>query len=399
MLRKLEIFLFVLFSEWFDLLQRSLFGDKRVSPMEKKWRLFAADFRLFLSVLKNYSGKRLKAAFSHFEVKKSAFAQKLYEGRGRLSRPFSHLGFVTLVAMGIVLAPLLAQSFPGISQGILGEENSLVLSAADGPNGFLETATAISEKPRAEVIDYIVQPGDTLSGIAQKFDISLDTLRWANDLKSLNSLKPGQTLKILPLTGVAHKVKRGETVYSIAKYYSTDPQGIVDFPFNSFTNDETFELAMGQTLIVPEGVMPKEVPWAPGAYIARKTPDAGVVSATGQFIWPASGVLAQVFRWYHKGMDIANKLAPEILAADSGKVVIAGWPDNVGYGNRVLIDHGNGFQTLYGHMARIFVGAGQTVKRGDKLGVMGSTGRSTGVHLHFEVRKNGAALDPLSFLK
>ncbi len=109
--------------------------------------------------------------------------------------------------------------------------------------------------------------------------------------------------------------------------------------------------------------------------------------------------MSQLFSWYHKGIDISNKSAPPILAADSGKVVVAGWPDNIGYGNRVLIDHGNGFATLYGHLAKIYVAAGQTVNRGDQIGQMGSTGRSTGTHLHFEIRKGEAAIDPLGYLK
>ena len=105
------------------------------------------------------------------------------------------------------------------------------------------------------------------------------------------------------------------------------------------------------------------------------------------------------FYWYHKGIDIANKAAPDVLAADSGKVVIAGWPDGYGYGNRVLIDHGNGYRTLYAHLSRIYVIPGQTVTRGSAIGKMGSTGRSTGVHLHFEVIKGGSYLSPLSMLK
>jgi len=123
------------------------------------------------------------------------------------------------------------------------------------------------------------------------------------------------------------------------------------------------------------------------------------VVASGKFVWPASGVISQAYRWYHKAIDIANKLMPPVLAADSGKVVIAGWPDNVGYGNRVLIDHGNGFMTLYAHLAKIFVSAGQTVKRGDQIGQMGSSGRSTGIHLHFEIRRGGDLLNPQEFLK
>lgn len=361
------------------------------------------EFRQFLLAWKNCLTVWGKRGFYRFELRKSWFAEKLYQKRGRLARPFSHFGMATLVALGVVLAPILAQNFPGIAQeeGRGGPASLLggpaVLSAFE--SGELDTATVISDKPRAEIIDYLVKPGDTISGIASKFGVSLDTIRWANNLSSIDAIKPGQTLKILPVTGIAHKVKRGETIYSIAKNYSTETQGIVDFPFNSFSDDETFELAVGQVLIVPDGVEPKVEPWAPGAYVAQKTPDAGTISATGQFIWPASGTLSQLYRWYHKGIDISNKGAPPILAADAGKVVISGWPDNIGYGNRVLIDHGNGYQTLYGHLARIYVVAGQTVKRGDQIGQMGSTGRSTGVHLHFEIRKNDQAINPVEYLK
>lgn len=301
-----------------------------------------------------------------------------------------------LVGLGMTLAPLIASS--GFSQSAWQETPppSAVLSAATINE---ETSTIISEKTRAEIINYTIQSGDTVSSIAQKFGISIDTIRWANDLKSISAIKPGQTLKILPVTGVAHKVAKGETIYSIAKYYSSDTEAIVDFPFNTFVNDETFALAVGQLLIVPDGVKPKETPWAAGAYIARKTPDAGVVSATGIFVWPASGLISQGFRWYHQAIDIANRAAPPILAADSGKVVVAGWPDGQGYGNRVIIDHGNGFKTLYAHLAKIYVVPGQTVKRGDQIGQMGSTGRSTGTHLDFRIYKNGATVDPLSYLK
>ena len=139
--------------------------------------------------------------------------------------------------------------------------------------------------------------------------------------------------------------------------------------------------------------------WDPKRYVAQRTPDAGAVSGSGQFIWPVSGQISQRYVWYHKGLDISNRAGPGVLAADSGRVVQAGWPDNFGYGNRVLIDHGNGYQTLYAHLASISVVEGQTVNRGDVIGIMGSTGRSSGTHLHFEVRENGAALDPLGFLR
>ncbi|MFH1971679.1 MAG: M23 family metallopeptidase, partial [Patescibacteria group bacterium] len=183
-----------------------------------------------------------------------------------------------------------------------------------------------------------------------------------------------------------------------AKYYDTSAQGLVDFPFNSFSNDETFELAIGQTIIVPDGIKPSQVLWQPLARVKQTTPDAGSVTALGTFVWPAGGQISQRFVWYHKGIDIANKTSPSILAADSGVVIVAGWPDGSGYGNRVIIDHGNGYRTLYAHLSRVSVVAGQTVVRGNVIGQMGSTGRSTGIHLHFEVIKNGVYLNPLNVL-
>ena len=145
--------------------------------------------------------------------------------------------------------------------------------------------------------------------------------------------------------------------------------------------------------------MPNVVQWSPSTNIAQRTPNAGVVSAKGKFIWPISGVITQRFSWYHGGIDIATAFGTPILAADSGKILVAGWPDNSGYGNRVVIDHGNGYQTWYGHMSRFAVVAGQTVNRGDVIGYEGSTGRSTGPHCHFEIRLNGVHLDPLQVLQ
>lgn len=361
-------------------------------------KLFLKDFGEFLVAWKDFLFQWSYKYFSKFESGKSKFAQKLYQGRGRLVQPFLHSGMAGVVILGILITPVVASSFPGLSKDLWSEvpSPSAVLSSVTENESL---TTEISDKPRGEIIDYVVQPGDTVSGIAQKFDVSIDTIRWANDLTSVASIKPGQILKIPPVTGVVHKVKKGDTVYSIAKYYNTDPQGIVDFPFNTFVNDETFELAVGQILIVPDGVKPKEIPWSPGAYIAQKTPDAGTVVASGKFVWPVSGVISQGYRWYHKAVDIANDKLPNILAADAGKVIVAGWPDNIGYGNRVLIDHGNGFMTLYAHLSKIYVVSGQTVKRGDPIGQMGSTGRSTGPHLHFEIRHNGSLVNPLEFLK
>lgn len=352
---------------------------------------YTEDFFDFLKSLFFYVKKRLYQAFSHFEGLKCWLAGLLYKQRGRWARPFEQVSFAGLVILAILLAPIIAQSYTERTQSFGGVP--LVLGVTT------EATTSISEKPRDEIIIYKVKKGDTVSGIAKKFGISTDSIRWANDLKDIKSVKVGQGLKILPVTGIAHKVQRGETVWSIAKKYNTDPQGTVDFPFNTFVNDEKFTLAVGQILIIPGGVMPKVKPWQPEVYIAQKTPDAGTVTATGIFVWPTSGRISQGYRWYHRAIDIANKSAPGVLVADSGKVVAASWPRGWGYGNRVVIDHGNGFQTLYAHLSKVHVKPGQTVNRGDLIGQMGSTGRATGIHLHFEIIKNGVKVNPLNYLR
>jgi len=223
---------------------------------------------------------------------------------------------------------------------------------------------------------------------------------WANGLDTPKTkIREGQTLKIPPVDGIVHKVKKGETVYSVAKEYQTNPQGVVDYPFNTFVDDEKFTLAVGQTLMIPDGVMRADEPELNPTMLAKQlTPDAGAVSGTGGFVWPTAGVISQGYKWYHKAIDIANSVGTPVLAADSGKVVAAAW-DSSGYGNKVMIDHGNGYVTLYGHNSRIDVVIGQTVRRGDQVALMGSTGRSTGSHLHFEIRAAGALQSPLNFLK
>jgi len=360
-------------------------------------KAWLSDIKLFSAELSSFLAGRIRGFALTLEKTKSIFATALYRQRGRLAKRLMHSGMAGITAFGIMVAPIVAQEFP---QDRVDPWESLsptaVLSAAtENPS----TSTLVSEKMRGEIIEYTVQEGDTVGTIAEKFGISIDTIRWQNDLNSRDQIKVGQTIEILPVTGVSHKVKKGDTVHSIAKKYDTSAQGIVDFPYNTFMNDETFELAIGQVLIVPDGVMPSSTPWSPSTRVRKLTPDAGTVVASGRFVWPASGTISQYYAWYHRAIDIANKAAPNILAADAGAVVIAGWPDGYGYGNRVLIDHGNGYQTLYAHLSSIYVVPGQTVNRGDAIGRMGSTGRSTGIHLHFEVRLNGSFLNPVTVLK
>lgn len=352
------------------------------------------EFSVFFYELKLFILAKLRVSFVRFEAVKGVLVAVLYKQRGKYARKFVHSGMAGLAAFGMMIAPVIAQEFPGRNFDPWNIPSpSSVLSVSTNE---LDTSLEVSDKMRDKIIEYEVADGDTLSTIADKFGVSEDTIRWQNSL-TRDTIKVGQTLEILPITGISHKVQKGDTVYSIAKKFDTSPQAIVDFPYNTFVNDETFELAIGQTVIVPDGVKPQEKSVAPR--IRQITPNAGTVVASGSFVWPASGTISQNFSWYHKGIDIANRASPDILAADAGTVIVAGWPDGYGYGNRVIIDHGNGYRTLYAHMSRIYVVPNQTVKRGDPIGKMGSTGRSTGIHLHFEILSGGTYLNPLSVLR
>lgn len=351
-----------------------------------------------------YVFERLAHVYKGAESGKSTVVDMLYQKRGKYARPFMHSGMVGILFFGVTMGPVLLENQEdNLLINELPQARVLGMSTEDtfGMSTQTQSGEGVLQYRGGEVTDYEVQEGETLSQIAEKFNLSVDTLLWANGIDSEKTpIREGQTLKILPVDGVMHKVKKGETVYSIAEKYDIDPQPIVDYPFNEFTNDESFSLAIGQRLMVPGGIMPQAVPVAPRATYARNTtPDAGAVSATGRFVWPASGRITQGYYWYHKAIDIANKSGGAILAADSGRVAIAGWPDNSGYGNRVVIDHGNGYQTLYAHMSSISVVPGQSVNAGDVLGQMGSTGRSTGRHLHFEIRAGGGLQNPLNFLQ
>ncbi|MDO8341177.1 MAG: M23 family metallopeptidase [Candidatus Woesebacteria bacterium] len=355
--------------------------------------IFTDELKLFFKELGFFITKKLHLSLLRFEEGKGVFVTALYKQRGKLARKLMHTGMAGLAGVGMMIAPVIAQEFPGRSVNPWEiDSNPSVLSATTESSGI---ETIVSEKVRDGIKLYKVEEGDTVASIAKKFGVDTETIRWQNSISG-DKIKIGQTLEILPVTGIAHKVAKGDTVYSIAKKYDSSAQAVVDFPFNTFSNDETFELAIGQIVIVPDGVKPAETVVLPR--IRQITPDAGSVVASGNFVWPANGTISQNFVWYHPGLDIANRGAPNVLAADSGVVTYAGCL-NWGYGCHVRIDHGNGYSTLYAHFQQIYVTVGQSVGRGSAIGKMGSTGRSTGTHLHFEVAKNGVKLSPLSVLK
>jgi len=327
---------------------------------------------------------------------KEVVAKLMYKQRGRFSQSFVSVSLAILCFGAIVFSGSL-EDLIRRKENTENSGSSYLIMATDSGTGGAETL--ISDLPKGETVEYRVVEGDTISSIAQKFGVSIDTVLWENNLKSVEAIKPKQILKILPVTGVKHQVKRGETIYSIAKYYGVDAQNIIDYPFNTFSNDETFALTAGQELIVPEGIEPKETFTGIRNIAKTVAPIPGVVGE-GNFMWPTSGIITQRFSWYHPATDIANHSNPPVVAAATGTVVTAGWSGG-GYGNYVIIDHGNGYRTLYGHLLNnsIVVVAGNRVTQGQKIGTMGSTGRSTGTHLHFEIISSSGKVDPLRMLK
>jgi murein DD-endopeptidase MepM/ murein hydrolase activator NlpD len=370
---------------------------KRLFPQEKPKVL--RDLTEYLAFLRTYVKTRGYGWFSRFEVGKDVIVDLLYKKRGRYARPFLHFGTLGLVFLLITVGPAIFRQDNEVVGGNVGPV--LSTATAYAPDFYTLQAEEVQQYRGGEIINHVVEEGETLSSIATRYGLRVETILWENNLTETSKIKPGQELRIVPVDGVRHKVVRGETIYSIAKRYGLDDsqaQVIVDYPFNEFLNDETFDLVVGQYLMVPEGIKPTAAIAQP-TRTGVLTPDAGTVSATGTFIWPTTGLISQRYSFYHKATDISSRSGGAILAADAGIVTVAGFIDSSGYGNRVMLDHGNGYTTLYGHMSSVQVQVGQRVNRGDVLGQMGSTGRSTGVHLHFEIRQGGALLDPLTFLK
>lgn len=368
----------------------------------------SSDLKSLAKFLVVYARIKIVRLAYFLERSKNLSVELLMFRRGVWQKKVWHGSMVGLSAFGIITSgvfggqTIVSSSFPGIGGQDPRFANNFNIQSDDPVlNSLYDTRTNISQKPRSEIIEYEVKPGETLSSIAQDKGVSVDTIKWANDLTG-DTIKPGQKIKVLPVSGVAHTVVSGDTLESVAKKYSAESQAILDFPFNDIPDD--FKLKIGQVLIVPDGAPPKVVPRSRPVpqYIAQQGSSSPTYNAPGggNFIWPARSVgISQYFAWYHPGVDLPNPSSPPVIASDGGRVIVAGWLDNFGYGNRVVIDHGNGYQTLYAHLSNIYVTVGQTISRGETLGQMGSTGRSTGTHLHFEIHYKGIAVNPLAILK
>ena len=255
--------------------------------------------------------------------------------------------------------------------------------------------TIIPERTKEEISTYVVEFGDTISDIALRFGLAPETIMWSNPSLGDNPdlLRVGQELVILPVDGVYHQVGEEDTIEGIATTYKVEPEAIINYALNELDPDEP-TIQPGQWVVVPGGTKPY-VPRTVTAYSGPVSEDA--TKGTGIFGWPASGSITQGYWAAHPGLDIAGWLGAPITASDSGHVVAAGW-DDTGYGYFVVIDHGNGFQTLYAHLQAYYVDAGNDVAKGEVIAEMGSTGNSTGPHLHFEIRQGTIQRNPYGFL-
>jgi len=300
-----------------------------------------------------------------------------------------------------------------------------VLSQSDisfgGIPRLAQVHTTIPSRPRQEVIKYTVVEGDTVFGIAEKYGLKPETILWSNYyvlLDDPHALQPGQELNILPVDGTYHQWQQGEGLNGIATYYGVKPEDIIDYPANKLDPATIGDLtnpniAVGTWLVIPGGHR-EFISWSAPLGVTRQNPASarvlgpgacdpisGGAVGFGAFIWPANKHYLSGFDYTpsanHWGIDIAGNEGEAVYATDAGVIVYAGW-NNYGYGNMIMVDHGNNFQSLYGHLSAINVSCGQSVGQGDVIGAIGTTGHSSGPHLHFEIRAISSFVNPWDVL-
>lgn len=352
--------------------------------------------------------------YGQFDNVKDGIVRRMFWGRG------AFLKYVVQIAT-VILAFILGISYvyrtPTITSANDEELDYISVAESDliAMNATVNTLVP-KDRERRGVDKYIVMNGDTLSSIASSYEISIETIKWANNLTS-DLVKPGQELDIPPADGVLIKVAKNETLASIAKKYNGNEQSIADFNWL----DYPFTLTAGQELFIPDGRMPyvpppKTYASAPRTYTSGSYSSSGssapVDPNVGRFLrWPVAGSSARISQYYkgsiHRGIDIADRSLPNLVAAASGTITFAGcagycpplgsvWGGS-GYAWAVQVDHGNGYSTWYAHMMNIYVRTGQSVSSGQAIGQMGSTGRSTGPHVHFELRRGSTQINPLPY--
>ncbi len=353
-----------------------------------------------------------------------------------LGEPILKLGSNLFSVAAIVLVVFLARSFyqsaegsaevqnqapgPAATEAVNVSDFALGVSSANSINRAAQLHTNIPSRPRVEIEAYTVQDGDTVFGIAEKFGLKPETILWGNYstlLDDPHSLKPGQELNILPVDGVYWEWLGGIPFGEWANFYGVSATDVIEFPGNNLDpttvgDYENASIRTGTWLIIPGGKR-DFVSWSAPLGVTRENPASARVLGAGacdpvsggavgygSFIYPTNKHYLSGFDFSpstnHNGLDFAGNTGEAVYASDAGVIVYAGWND-YGYGNMVMVDHGNGFQSLYAHLSALNVGCGQSVGQGEVIGAVGSTGRSSGSHLHFEIMA-GVKVNPWDYL-
>jgi len=260
---------------------------------------------------------------------------------------------------------------------------------------------------RTETINYKVKPGDVIGTIANKFGVSVNTILWENNLSSRGVIHPGDTLQILPVSGISHNVSSGENISYIANKYDVSTSDILEA--NNISSVNT--LKIGQKLLIPGASKTNTTRVASTSNTSSVSSESSGIDvikdlikpkpatpSSDKMLWPTVGHrITQYYSWRHTGLDIANKTGTPLYASEAGTVEYSGW--SRGYGYNVLVNHGGGKKTRYAHASKLYVSKGDTVEKGESLAAMGSTGWSTGPHIHFEVIINNVKLNPLNYIR
>ncbi|MBI5950758.1 MAG: M23 family metallopeptidase [Chloroflexi bacterium] len=297
----------------------------------------------------------------------------------------------------------------------------LSIPVIDGISRAAQIHTNVPSRPRKEISTYTVQDGDTVFGIAEKFGLEPQTILWGNYntlLDDPHSLKPGQELTILPVDGVYWEWLGGISFGEWAKFYGVEAADIIEYPANKIDPNTVGDynnanIKAGTWLIIPGGQR-EFVNWSAPLGVTRENPASARVLGAGAcdpvsggavgygtYVYPTNKHYLSGFDYSektnHRGIDLAGSEGEGVYAADAGVVVYSGWND-YGYGNMIIIDHGNGFQSLYAHLSALYRGCGQSVGQGEGIGAVGTTGRSSGAHLHFELMTSTWKVNPWDYL-
>lgn len=293
-----------------------------------------------------------------------------------------------------------------------------VAVSAGGEDGI--AADGFPANPRPHVLKYTVQPGDALFTIADRFDVHPNTIFWANTetlQDNVHLIRVGQQLYILPVNGVYHTSDGEQTIEEIASLYGVAPGDILYSEYNTLSDDESDDVPPAGLRIVVPGGRREFISWRSpiqtGTTSGQANPEGAIhPGSCRQFYSGTGGSGAYInpmgpnpYRWtqdfvpWHPALDLASdETDPAVYAAETGVVVFAGW-HREGYGELIIIDHGEGWTSYYGHLAQRFVACGDQVSKGQFIAIMGSTGNSSGMHLHFEIRKDDVPQDPKQFVE